>query len=224
MEIFTLEYQGFIISEPNMLLSNWFITVVCVACIYRLRVVIMIPAHKDYVYFFIMNGVGAFLGGLGHFLYYYTGQPLKAFAWIFIGLATFFLQRTAIDLIGKPASAKALKLFSAIKLILFLAALLFFQSFAIVLIDLAIGLFLIVVPIHIGHFIQTRNKGSLLTLSAIGIIVLSVIFPVFKISLHKTWFTFNDIGHVCMAASLFVIYLGAKRFSKFLKPSKRALT
>ena len=193
-----------------MLLSNWVITIVCLLCIYRLRNVPSIALFRHYRLVFIMNGIGAFLGGLSHLLYHYTSQPFKAFAWIFIGIGTYYLQLIAIGFVRKPASERALKIFAIIKLLLFIAALLYFQSFAFVLADLALGLFLIVVPIHIGHYHETRNRGSLLTLVAVGIILVSAIFPVFRISVHETWFTFNDIGHICMAISLYVIYLSAK--------------
>ena len=210
MEKFTLEYQGFIITEPNMLLSDWVIAIVCLICITRLRKVPTTALVRDYRLFFIMNGIGAFLGGLSHLLYHYTGQPFKVFAWIFIGLGTYYLQCIAIGFVRKPASERALKIFSIIKLFLFIAALLYFQSFAVVLADLALGLFLVVVPIHISHYHQTRNRGSLLILVAVGIILVSAIFPVFRISVHEIWFTFNDIGHICMAISLYIIYLSAQ--------------
>lgn len=210
MGTFTLEYQGFILTEPNMLLSDWVIAIVCLICITRLQKVPTTALIRDYRLLFLMNGIGAFLGGLSHLFYHYTGQPFKIFAWFFIGFGTYYLQHIAIGFVRKPASERALKIFSIIKLLIFIAALLYFQSFAFVLADLALGLFLIVVPIHIGHYHETRNKGSLLTLGAVGIILVSAIFPVFRISAHETWFTFNDIGHICMAISLYVIYLSAQ--------------
>lgn len=209
MEKFTLEYKSFILTEPNMLLSDWVIALVCGVCFFRLRHVRSTALPHYYRLVFIMNGIGAFLGGLSHLFYYYTGQPLKVFAWIFIGIGTYYLQRIAIDFVRKPASGKALKIFSIIKLALFIVALLYFQNFVAVLADLALGLFLIVVPMHTGHYLRTRNKGSGLILMAVGIILLSALFPLFKISVHETWFTFNDIGHICMAVSLYLIYLSA---------------
>lgn len=210
MEKFTIEYKGFIFTEPNMLLSNWVIVLVCLVCVDQLRTIPATALTRNYRLVFIMNGIGAFLGGLSHLLYHYTGQPFKAFAWISIGIGTYYLQSIAIVFAGKTALKKPLQLFSTVKLILFIIFLTYLQSFLVVLTDLALGLFLIVIPIHIGHYRKTQNTGSLLMLLAVGIILVSAIFPIFRLSLHETWFTFNDIGHLCMAISLYLIYLSAR--------------
>jgi hypothetical protein len=157
-----------------------------------------------------MNAMGAFLGGLAHLFFHYTGKPFQAFAWIFVGIGTYYLQRIALIFIKKTSVEKPFLIFSTIKLILFIIALLYFQSFFGVLADLALGLFIMVVPIHIRHYATTKNKGSMWMLVAVGILMVSAIFPVFRISIHPLWFTFNDIGHIFLAMSLFIIYVSAR--------------
>ncbi len=209
MEKIVFEYNGIILTEPNMLLSNWFITLVCLWCLKYLYQGGPAPLISYYRLVMIMNAVGAFLGGLAHLFIYYTGKPFQAIAWIFVGIGTYYLQRIAIYLSKKPGLQKPLLLFSTIKLIVFIITLLYFQSFLIVLGDLALGLFIVVVPIQLSHYFATKNKGSLLMLIAIGLLVISAIFPALKISIHKLWFTYNDIGHVFLAVSLYIIFLSA---------------
>ena len=196
MEKIVFEYKGIIFTEPNMLLSNWLITLVCLWCLKILPSGQSSPVIFYYRMVMIMNAIGAFLGGLAHLFIHYTGKPFQAIAWIFVGIGTYYLQRIAILFIKKTKFKKPLLIFSAGKLIIVIIALLWFQSFFVVLADLALGLFIIVVPIHLSFYLAAKNKGSLYLLLAVGILVVSAVFPALKISIHKLWFTYNDIGHV----------------------------
>jgi hypothetical protein len=210
MEKLIIEYKGFILTEPNMLLSNWVITLVCLWCVQQLKTMPASPLISYYRLVLTMNAMGAFLGGLAHLFFHYTGKPFQAFAWIFVGIGTYYLQRIALIFITRTNLKKPLLTFSTGKLILFILALLYFQSFFVVLADLALGLFIMVVPIHIKYYAITKNKGSMWMLVAVALLVVSAIFPVFRISIHPLWFNFNDIGHIFLAVSLFIIYLSAR--------------
>jgi len=207
MEKLIFEYKGIVLSEPNMLLTNWLITIVCIWCLIKLKNRQASALLHYYRMVFIMNGTGAFFGGLAHLFFHYTGKPFQAFAWIFIGLGTYYLQRSSLLFEKNTKLRRYFLNFSITKLILFLALLFYFQSFFVVLADLALGLFVIVVPTHVKHYQKTKNKGSMLILTAVGILLVSAIFPIFKISIHEAWFNFNDIGHVFLAISLYIIFL-----------------
>jgi hypothetical protein len=210
MEKIIFEYNGIIFTEPNMLLSNWFITLICLYCLRELQKRQSTQIISYYRLVLTMNAAGAFLGGLAHLFFHYTGKPFQAFAWIFVGIGTYYLQRIAITFSRKTTLHQPLLLFSVVKLIVFIITLLYFQSFFVVLADLALGLFIVVVPIHLSHYLATKSKGSMLILLAIALLIVSALFPAMRISIHKLWFTFNDIGHVFLAMSLLIIFLSSR--------------
>ena len=63
--------------------------------------------------------------------------------------------------------------------------------------------------VHLIFYIRTKEKGSRLVVTGIGISFLSIIVHSLKFSIHE-WFNYKDLAHVIIFFSLIIIYTGVK--------------
>ncbi len=208
MEKIKFEFLGLTLMEPNMLITNWVISVVSFYCVYRLhKYRQFLLVDDNYQLYFALNAISAFLGGLAHLFLVYGGTFFQAIAWVFTIASSYYLEKISLAYVTEKYR-RTLQMLIRVKLFMLIITMLIVKSFYIIIIDKGLGMLLLVGTIHTIHFARTKNKGSLLILVAILLFACSAVFPALKISVHPAWFNYNDISHIFIALCLYIIYRG----------------
>ncbi|HET6226399.1 MAG TPA: hypothetical protein VFF27_08980 [Bacteroidia bacterium] len=160
-------------------------------------------------YFFLFMGVSTFVGAFSHALFeVHQGWGYKSF-WLPMqlinGLAVYYAQQgTCASVLDGSPFKKTWALIYKVQLIVFLIAVPVFQNFLVTVIDNALGL----IPVMILHY---RYKTAFAKRIANGIAIsfLTAAIHINKFSIH-TYFNYNDLAHVFIMISLWVLYTGVK--------------
>lgn len=192
-----ISINSFIVYEPTTVLTDCIIFGLSVIFFLKLSNLSKDFAVKNWKFFFLFFGLSAFIGAFSHAFYeIHEGLGYKSF-WltmqIFNGVAVLFAQLATFN--------KRFNLIFIIQLILFVAAVFIFQKFVVVIINNAISL----IPIMVYSFKNLHKKigyGILISFA-------TALVHGFKISIH-TFFNYNDIAHILIVLSLYIMYLGIK--------------
>ncbi len=214
----SLDLFGITIMEPTVMLTNFIITAVCSFAFIHLK---NASTHQKVIRyfrsFFIFMALATFLSGVfGHAFQYIVGPQWKLLGW-FSGLVSIFLMSHASIL--HASSTINTKYITAFKLVNFLALIIFTAltvrtlDFNFVQFHSVFAFLLLVLPIHIVVFIQTRNVGSKLMIYTICFTSLSAFIFTFKISLG-IWFNHLDIAHTILALSMYFFYRAALKLGE----------
>jgi hypothetical protein len=112
----------------------------------------------------------------------------------------------------------------AVTIYIFIALILCVLQGSFLLIEINGGLALIYsLIIHYRSYIKTREKGSRLIITGIGISMLSMVVHLAKVSLHE-YFNQKDLAHVFMIIALIFIGNGAIENSKKLAAANNPVT
>ena len=184
------------------------------------KIKIDIPFRTYWIWFFIVFGVGAFVGGLGHTFFEYWGIPGKFPSWLAGPLSIFLLEQ---GMIAAHPDEKKLSLY---KLISFWKLVLVYIIFAIVcfkapihekpsLAFLPIAMNTIVGIILTAGFLgkfYSKKIAIEFKYFVFGVIILLPTAFIFllKINLHP-WFDKNDLSHILMMIAIYYFYLGVKK-------------
>lgn len=160
--------------------------------------------------FFLWMSIASFIGGLSHLFFNYTGMPLKFASWLLITLSVYFGEQGTIVLIKNEKLKNILNIGSIVKLVLISILIPIIGEFSICSAGVAAGLFGMVTTLHATNYFSTKQKGSGLIALGISINLFALLFRVKEISFHH-WFNYNDIAHVILALSCYIIYKGSKR-------------
>lgn len=205
----TIYIYNFPIHEPVTVLTDYMITFLCFMFFFRLKNENKIVSIKYWKCFFLFFGVSTLVGGCSHALFtIHEGFAYKSF-WIAMqvlsGFAVFSAQQATYNTVLQNAKNRELWKGSYIlQLIIFLAGVFIFQNFLVVVLDNAIGL----IPVMILHFMDSKNsRQNKLIANGILISFLTAFVHGTKLSLNA-YFNFNDISHVLIMISLFVLFLG----------------
>ena len=183
------------------------------------------PFFNNWKWFFIIFGVGFFLGGLGHFMFNYWGLPGKYASWYLGIFAVYFLERAVISIYKNETWKRRFSSFFIIKLVFALlgATCVFVfvdisqdpqKGLIVPTINTIIGLGLVVGTV--GYYYQKTISSSFkyLWISALVLIPTAVIQSK-KINIHQ-WFDRNDVSHILLIVSLFLYYKAIKGYSEHL--------
>lgn len=176
--------------------------------------------------FFILFGIGALTGGIGHTFYNYLGVAGKFPSWICGPISVYCLEQAMIAIHPLEKRMERFKLLSTLKLFAVLIA------FTIICITLPLAenpapAFL---PIAINTILGVSITAGLLgykyhkVLSRkfryfyLGVLIMipSAFIFLLKINLHP-WFDKNDLSHVLLTAGIIYFYIGIVKISKGLK-------
>ncbi len=220
-EIFGLEFL-----EPNALLGDIILGGLALFFAYKMRR--MHTTHgffKKMSLFYIIFGVGFVAGGLGHFLFNYTGIPGKYASWYAGIVATFFLERALLTLFrDEKRKIIIIRLING-KFILAMCIETAVLLFGNLQKDPAIGLIVPTVNTFIGFlyclgylgFKYEKEIHPSFRFLWISVLVLlpSVFFQAFKINLHP-WLDKNDFSHLLLIISISLYFLTVSRYAAFV--------
>lgn len=156
-------------------------------------------------------GAATLLGGfLGHGFFYALGMSWKLPGWTvsMIGVTMFSLAsiETTKPLIA-PNTAQFFLSFNMMEFFVCLVVAFITVDFTHVQFHSTYNLIGVVVPFHIYNYLKTRDKGSLVIVSAVAVISMTAVVFVNKIS-PGIWFNHLDLSHVFMATGTYIFYRG----------------
>jgi hypothetical protein len=199
-----------VLRDPVTALTNVLIVLAGLWCWKNSKSENAIPA-KRWSLFFLMIGLSSLVGVVVHGFSYYTAERTHFWIWITMGA----VQGLGISF---AQGATVQQYFTKQRYWLFIliavqyAVLLFFfilsENYKAVKWHVAIGM----LPV-MGWNIYRWAKGELSgKWIALGVLVSGLTAAVhgFKISISLEWFNFNDIAHILIVISLFLIYKGVK--------------
>lgn len=169
------------------------------------------PAVRYWRFFFLFVGLSSMVGIVVHGFSFYTPERTHFWIWIVMGsvqnLGISFAQLAT----SRQYFPKQYKWISALVLAQYVLLVAFFihsEDYKAVKWHVAIGM-LPVMGWNVYRWIKKEASAKWITL---GVLVSGLTAAVhgFKISISLQWFNFNDIAHVLIVISLFLIYKGVK--------------
>jgi hypothetical protein len=113
---------GLDLVEPNALIGDTILLVIALFAAFKVKKMGTTPFFKNWYFFFVVFGIGFFLGGLGHLCYNYWGVFGKYASWYSGINSIHILELAMISIYQNKKSKKIFTIISRIKLFLALAA------------------------------------------------------------------------------------------------------
>ena len=219
------EFLGLDLLEPNSFIGDTLIFIVAIVLAYK--TIKLGQKHVFFTYwktFFILFGIGFFLGGLGHLLYNYWGIPGKTPSWYLGILAVFFIEKAMISIYPNEERKKLFLTISKVKLVLALTAALIVSIFVDLEADYTKGMQVPTINSTIGlvstlgilgYSYSKKIKGFNYFWMSVLILIPAAVFQGIKINFHQ-WFDKNDASHLLLIVGLFFYFAGIKSYAKHI--------
>jgi hypothetical protein len=204
----TISISGVSIHEPMTVLTDLFIAVFAITFYFQLKNKTD-AVTRNWSYFFLFMGISTVTGSCSHaFFAVHEGGLYKSF-WlpmqVINGFAIYSAQQaTLISALEGSVHQTKWKHSYLIQLVVFILALFYIQKYMVSIIENAIGL----IPIMILHYQYKRSYAKMIA-NGIAISFITAFVNLGKLSLHA-YFNYNDIAHVFIMISLYVIYKGVR--------------
>jgi hypothetical protein len=206
---------GIRIDEPVAAITDLLVSVVCLYAFMQMRSRgLEAWPQKHFRRYFLLVSIATALGGIiGHGFLYAFSFAWKLPGWMVGIVSVALVERAAIShaqSLIKPRIGNFFLVFNIIEMCAILAITAITLDFKWVEYHNAYGLLVNVAGFHGYIYYRTRDQGSLIILSSVGITTLASIVFTNKLSPH-TWFNYIDLSHVLLAVAAYVMYLGAIR-------------
>jgi hypothetical protein len=217
---------GFDLVEPNAFIGDSIILIVALLLASKTnKLSNSLDFFKNWRYFFLLFGLGMFLGGIGHLMFKYWGFNGKYLPWILGIFCVFFVEKAMISLLRSSSKViwKNLILFKLV-LALLLELGVFYAidmskdhsiGLRIPAINSAIG-FVFSLGILGNKYRKEIDKNFVFMIYGVLLLIPSGLFISFKINLHP-WFDKNDFGHLLLIAAMFLYFKAIKSYSKIVE-------
>lgn len=219
-----LDIFGLHLLEPNAFIGDVIILLIALILAYKTKKLDNTAVFfKYWKWFFIVIGVGFFLGGLGHLFYNYSGIPGKTPSWYCGIIACFLVEFALLSIFPNQKLKTILIKISFVKMItvLIIETIIFFtvdlsidQSKGLIVptINSIIGLGLTMG--FLGYYYQKKINYSFkyLWLSTL-VLIPSAVFQGMKINIHP-WLDRNDVSHILLIFGLLLYYKSISGYSK----------
>jgi hypothetical protein len=185
-----------------------------------------LPFYKNWALFFILFGVGAFLGGIGHTFFNQLGISGKVPSWLMGPISIYFLEKAMISIYWDKVVAKKLQLVSDMKLGVVLT-IFFYLLFTIgypqenntpflpVAINTIIG---VILTAGVLGFKYTEKFSAKFKFFWLGVLILLPTAFIFLLKINiNQWFDKNDFSHILFIIGITYFYLGISSVAKGLK-------
>lgn len=223
-----IEFKAFGLDllEPNAFISDAILFLASLYFAYKIGRLSRGEAFfKNWRLFFIVFGLAAFFGGIGHIMFNYFGVIGKEPAWYLIILSVFFIERGMISIHDNIRFKNLIKKISVIKLLLALVAVFVVCRFAnldkdpyigmqVPTINTSIGLFFSIGYLGYSYSKQITIKFRYLWISLL-IMLPSVVIQSIKLS-PFSWFDRNDLSHLLLLVGISFYYISIKGYSSRL--------
>jgi hypothetical protein len=213
----TWTINGITFLEPNALIGDLILTFVSFYIALQLRhKKSQHPFYKWWYLFFVSFGVGFLMGGLGHFLFHYTGIVGRYPAWYMGIISTYFIIRAMGSLLPEKEEITIQKWAIVTCMTSIISETIVFMT-----VDLSVNISRgLVIPSlystlglgyslgYLGYrFTRERSSGFKWFWISIGILIPSALVQGLKINIHP-WMDRNDISHILLLAGLICYYKG----------------
>jgi hypothetical protein len=204
----TISISGVSIHEPMTVLTDVLIAALAITFYFQLKNKTD-AITRNWSYFFLFLGLSTFTGACSHaFFAVHDGWQYKSF-WLPMqlinGIAVYCAQQaTLVSALQNSANKIKWKWSYVIQLVVFIIVLLRVQKYIVTIIENAIGL----IPIMALHY-QYKRPFSKMIANGIAISFITAFVNLSKLSLHA-YFNYNDMAHVFIMISLYVMYRGVR--------------
>ena len=223
------DFFGLHLLEPNAFIGDAVILFVALYFAFQItKIKRVTPFLTNWKWFYIVFGIGFFLGGIGHTFYNYLGLSGKYPSWYSGILSTLFVEQAMFSLLKSKWKNIAIKL-SYLKAVL--AGIIATLVFATINLedDVSKGLIIPTLNSVIGlgfslGFLGYRFSKSIhpsfkwLWISAL-ILIPSALIQAMKINIAP-WFDRNDLSHVLLIIGMFCYFITIKNYSNQLHAEK----
>lgn len=217
-----VQWMGITILEPVTVLTNLVITVVCLYAFFKLKN-LEFPNHVQILsrYFFLAMAFSTAIGGiLGHGFLYVTGSYGKLPGWYISMFAIAVFERAAIIHARPlmPASwANFFSIFNYLEITAFMILAFITLNFRFVEMHATYGLFVVVFCFEVYTYKKRKDPGSYYIFYGTLLAGIAAITHLFKLGIH-TWFNYNDVSHMIMAAGIYFYYKGSSNLKVYDLP------
>ena len=223
------DFFGLHLLEPNAFIGDAVILFVALYFAFQItKIKRVTPFLTNWKWFYIVFGIGFFLGGIGHTFYNYLGLSGKYPSWYSGILSTLFVEQAMFSLLKSKWKNIAIKL-SYLKAVL--AGIIATLVFATINLedDVSKGLIIPTLNSVIGlgfslGFLGYRFSKSIhpsfkwLWISAL-ILIPSALIQAMKINIAP-WFDRNDLSHILLIIGMFCYFITIKNYSNQLHAEK----
>jgi hypothetical protein len=223
------DFFGLHLLEPNAFIGDVVILFVALYFAFQItKIKRVTPFLTNWKWFYIVFGIGFFLGGIGHTFYNYLGLSGKYPSWYSGILSTLFVEQAMFSLLNSKWKNIAIKL-SYLKAVL--AGIIATLVFATINLedDVSKGLIVPTLNSVIGlgfslGFLGYRFSKSIhpsfkwLWISAL-ILIPSALIQAMKINIAP-WFDRNDLSHILLIIGMFCYFITIKNYSNQLHAEK----
>ncbi len=208
-------FFGFLIAEPTTALTDLILAVLCVVFFFRFSHGAKEKGLNYWRLFFLFMGISTFLGAITHAVFEHHEEVNYLYFWLsmqlFSGLSVYYAQLATVHSIHNVKIPlyrypTASILFCRIQFFVFVAAVLYYHNFLVVVLNSTLG-FLMVLYIHALSGKKYGNRPAGWIAAGITVSFMTAIVYSLKLSLNE-WFNFNDIAHVIMMVSICFIFYG----------------
>ena len=211
--------------EPNAFIGDSIILIVALLLALKTKKLSnSLEFFKNWKYFYLIFGIGMFLGGMGHLMFNYWGFYGKYLPWLLGISSVFFVEKAMTSLLYNPSKIFWKKV-SLIKLFVALFLEIWVFYFLDMSKDHSIGLRIPAVNLGIGFvfslallgnkFRKELHKNFVYMIYGFLLLIPSGLFIIFKINIHP-WFDKNDFGHLFLVIAMFLYFKAIKSYSKIV--------
>ncbi len=209
-----VEFLGLTILEPSTVVSSLMMTAVCaVGCSrslpYRQQRIAFLTTG-----FLVFMGLATAIGGiLGHGFIYKTGMAGKLPGWLCGIIALAFYERGVMYRLGglvEPKLLSRLLWLNLLGVLFFVIMTVYYCRFQMSQYHAVYSLLLLIGSMELYIYKKTRSAGSIYVFLAIACGVLAALTHLSGVSLG-VWCQANDISHIPMAGSIWLLYAAMAR-------------
>lgn len=211
METISAEIGGWQLVDINVFISDTVLAIVCLVCYFKLQNWLEERLDRRYWrLFFLVLGISAFLGGVGHLFYAYDWHIyIMLVSWSLNAVAVFFLERAIIEQIRQERWRKWLILLIYVKLVVAIILLFIKQSYNIAAIMSAAGMIGILLPIVLT--LVRERTGTAVYYFVGGFLISAVAGLAFMLKWDiSRWINHADVGHYLIGVSMVLFYFAVR--------------
>lgn len=210
--------------EPNAFIGDTIIAIVAFILFYKAKRIYKKSKNSYnllWMWFFMIFGIGFFIGGIGHLLYNYLGIYGKFGAWYIGILSSFILELAMVSqlykykfLFEKAIVIKAITSLFLLTLLIITTDLSAdpLKGLIIPTINSFIGLLFALA--YLGYrYTQTKSEGFRYLYWSIIVLLPTILFQGLKINFHPL-LDRNDVSHILIIITLLLYYRSLNRVQK----------